>query len=156
MQLVIVNGGRVSTCRGCDRQTRHPHIQLGVRRQEELSSRVQTSQQAWTPAPAPPSFIFLLGPTLLSIRVWILLLKHFLWHMLHLRLENEPCDVSESRMRFSGSQTSTQHMNSWTDEMRERWMNEIHIFEKSVWSPSVDCWRLCSSLNLLAFKRSCG
>ncbi len=39
MQLVLINGGRVSTCRGCDRQTHHPHIgiQLEVRRQKELT-----------------------------------------------------------------------------------------------------------------------
>lgn len=59
MQLVIFNGGRVSTCRGCDRQTRHPHIsiQLEVRRQEELNSCVQTSQQAWTQPPTHPPFL---------------------------------------------------------------------------------------------------
>lgn len=42
MQSVLINKGTAPTCRG---QTHHSHIQLQVRGQEELSARVQTSQQ---------------------------------------------------------------------------------------------------------------
>lgn len=80
MQLVIINGGIVSTCRGCDRQTRHPHIQLQVRRQEELSSFVQTPQQAWT---LSPSFFFLGSDTAHYIQVRILLIKRFFFPLAH-------------------------------------------------------------------------
>lgn len=125
MQLVIINGGIVSTCRGCDRQTHHPHIsiQLEIRRQEELSFCVQTSQQAWTlfhpfsgsntahyPGMNSPWKVFTLAHA--SSKAGD--------HITYLKAEWK---------KFSGSQTSTQHMNSWTREMRERWMNEIHIFK---------------------------
>lgn len=46
MQSVSINkryGSHMQ--RGCDRQTLHSHIHLQVRGQEELSTRVQTSQQ---------------------------------------------------------------------------------------------------------------
>lgn len=68
MQLVMINWGIVSTCRKCDRQTYHPHIsiQLKVRRQEELSSRVQTSRQALALSPV-------LSATLLQLKVWAVL-----------------------------------------------------------------------------------
>lgn len=116
MQLVIINGGIVSTCRGCDRQTRHPHssIQLEVRRQEELSSCVQTSQQAWTLSPLS------LGSNTAHYPGENSPNKAFPLAHASSKTGGRPYDVFESRMKFSGSQTSTQHMNSWTREMRER------------------------------------
>lgn len=51
------------------------------------------------------------------------------WHMLLLRLEEKPSGILKSRMKFRGSQTSTQHVNKWTHEMGEKWMNEIPAFK---------------------------
>lgn len=132
MQLVII----VSTCRGCDRQTQHPHIQLQVRRQEELSSRVQTSQQAWTLS--LPS----LGPTLLTIQVWILLLKREKTPLAHASSKpgERPHDVVEKQneiFRVPDFNPTHELMDTWNEGKMNEW--NPHLY-KSVWSPSVDLW----------------
>lgn len=62
-------------------------------------------------------------------------------HALFSKTGERPYDFFGSGMKFSGFQTSTQRMNTWTHEMSGGWMNEIHIFispyEAHQWSS--DC-----------------
>ena len=65
--------------------------------------------------------------------VWILLIKP-LAHALS-TTEGRPCDVFESRMKFSGSQTSNpthELMDTWNEGKMNEW--NPHLY-KSVWSP---------------------
>lgn len=95
----------VSTCRGSDRQSHHPHIsiQLEVRGQDELNTCLQTSQRVW--------MLFLL--------FWVQNREKKnlpIWHASP-KCGEHLSDVLESRMKFPGSQTLTQYMDSWTHEM---------------------------------------
>lgn len=155
MQLVIINEGVFSTCRGCDRQSHHPHtsIQLKVRRNLGLVCRLQNR-----PGHHPPFQILYFAFGSSTIQLGILLVERFLWHMLHLRLEKDHV-VSLKRQNeiFRVPDFSPTHelMDTWNEGRMNEW--NPHLY-KSVRSPSADLclWSLHSSLNLTAFKRSCG
>lgn len=132
MQLGIINEGTVSTCRGCDRQTYHSHIsiQLEVRWQKELSTRVQTSQQGWA----------------LCLLFWIQNYSmgakkkssFFFFTMLCLKLNKQHLHHIISKIL---------HFDSWIHGMSAQWMDEIHIFLMCVkpmayYEGYTPCWTL--------------
>ena len=129
MQLVIINGGIVSTCRGCDRQTRHPHIQLTS---QKAGGTKLLCADFTTGLDAFPLFFFLGSDTAHYIQVRILLIKHFFFFpfgtCFHLRLERDRVTSLTAEWNFQGPRLQP---NTWTHghmEWGKRWMNEIHIF----------------------------